>query len=149
MLENPRGNSKSFPIVIRGLGFYSNFTKHVGMVPKMEGSSSPISCMYGYGLCKGKPTPKIALFIVITGDTGRGAEPTMSNACSRAGSPWPRWVPRPGHESNQWGTAQFGRRVRVEPAVVCKSVGNISVLDVPAKYSRNLTVQAHNHAPCC
>ena len=27
-------------------------------VPKMEGSSSPSYKLYGYGLCKGKPTPQ-------------------------------------------------------------------------------------------
>ena len=42
-----------------------SFTNHwlghqTFQVPKME-ESSPILKLYGYGLCKGKPTPKIVL----------------------------------------------------------------------------------------
>jgi len=38
----------------------SGFTRHFSLVPKME-ESSPEYKVYGYGLCKGKPIPKMAL----------------------------------------------------------------------------------------
>ena len=40
--------------------FFGKSSPNISLVPRMEGSSSPIFQQYGYGLCKGKPTPKIA-----------------------------------------------------------------------------------------